>query len=287
MKIENVYIRVEDDVSYPGHPFSFGIVLKMLNAFTTDGKWNYSYVKDAEEIHKVVSMRNLSMFFNYSDKKEDVFVEFIRGKNDTKTFSEFAELECNRGRQNRYILNGLNLDVHLTLNKVPLKNRHPQVTLDIKIGSSFEEGSGSGKSEMGHFEINIEMEQLKVLMKLVEYAVAYGKFQKSALLAFLNRRMTQEEKDKYSTFYTAYLFALRKKNTKMMTAKKLAFEAMENEFSLITLKRIRLATRKDIDYSEGYEERKKETSERLKELEGRKSSVLALVKSCIKRINTY
>ena len=70
--LENVYVRLEDDISFPAKPLACGIALKKISAITTDKDWNFKYIENADEIHKAASLRNLSFFFDYNDNKKDV-----------------------------------------------------------------------------------------------------------------------------------------------------------------------------------------------------------------------
>lgn len=271
VKIENVYIRIEDDLSYPTKPFAFGFVLKLLTAFTTDKKWNFNYVADSDENYKAISLRNFSFFCNYSDKKAEVFIDLIRGNSDDKTFSDFAQLECNSGRLNRYILNGLNIDLRLVLNKEPKKNSLPEIKADLRIGSTFAEDTpgpvGKPKTEGRHLVLLVEKDQITVFLKFFEYAGKYTEFQKKALSKFYTKRFFPSQKEGYSKLYITYLLAKRQKNKKVTSEKKKELAKFEEEFNTKYILQRRAIEKRRLEHLERKAERDKDISKKMQELD--------------------
>lgn len=54
IKISDIHIRYEDNVTNPGHPFAMGITLSRLVMESTDDQWNPCIVKDGStKIYKV------------------------------------------------------------------------------------------------------------------------------------------------------------------------------------------------------------------------------------------
>ena len=278
--LENVYIRLEDDISFPATPLACGFVLKRASAITTDRDWNFKFIENADEIHKAACLRNLSFFFDYNDNKKDVFIENIRDDSSLKAFSEFALLECNRSRSNRYVLNGLNMDLRLVLNKEPKKNANPQLRAELKIGGGFDQSPKSKSSpEIGHMEFNIETQQITIGMKLIEYAGMYSKFQTGVLSKYKYKRFSKEQRILYADVYIPYLTAIRKKQEKAIQVKRDELEKLELEYSLDEIKRIRIATKKALELEEKHEIMKMETEKKVKELENMKSSSMTSFKS--------
>ncbi|XP_053397933.1 intermembrane lipid transfer protein VPS13D-like isoform X2 [Mercenaria mercenaria] len=66
LNIKDVHIRYEDDVTNPGCPFSFGVVIKNLSAQSTDGSWIPKFVSrdNVEMMHKLVDLQNFSLYFD-------------------------------------------------------------------------------------------------------------------------------------------------------------------------------------------------------------------------------
>jgi len=66
--IDKVHIRYEDDLS-TDHPFTFGITLESLYAQSTNDKWEPTFISTPEKlVHKLVSLKNLSVYWNSGDK---------------------------------------------------------------------------------------------------------------------------------------------------------------------------------------------------------------------------
>ena len=271
IKIENVYVRIEDDLSYPNKPFAFGFVLKLLTAYTTDKKWNFNYVADSDENYKAIGIRNLSFFCNYSDKKDEIFINLIRGNPDDKTFSDFAQLECNSGRLNRYILNGLNIDLRLVLNKEPKKNSLPEIKADLRIGSTFADDApalaGKPNQDARHLAILVEKEQITVFLKFLEYAGKYTEFQRKALSKFYAKRFFPSQKEDYSKLYIAYLLAKRQKNKKVTSEKKKELAKYEEEFNTKYILQRRAIEKRRLEHIERKAERDKEVGKKMQELD--------------------
>jgi hypothetical protein len=68
IQINNVHIRYEDDISYPGRPFAAGFYLESLAAHTCDESWNPRFVHrdpTAQNMaFKSVELQNMAAYFN-------------------------------------------------------------------------------------------------------------------------------------------------------------------------------------------------------------------------------
>lgn len=63
VKVENVHIRYEDNVTTPRSPFTFGITLNCLNVQTTDNDWKpVVLVENPNSFNKVKKMHEYFPF---------------------------------------------------------------------------------------------------------------------------------------------------------------------------------------------------------------------------------
>ncbi|KAM9858498.1 intermembrane lipid transfer protein VPS13A [Aulostomus maculatus] len=65
VKISNIHIRYEDDVTSPSHPLSFGVSLGNLSLQTADNNWNPSLLDENSRLFfKLVQLDNLFAYWN-------------------------------------------------------------------------------------------------------------------------------------------------------------------------------------------------------------------------------
>lgn len=274
MKIENIYVRIEDDIGFPGHPFAIGLILKEVTAETTDQTWQKKFIEDAELVHKRAEIKGLSAFFNYTDKKRNILIEDTIGKDDLKAFVRYATEQCASGQGNRMVLHPLNVMLLLVLNKLPKKNNAPEINAVLAIGNSL--NKNGEKSFLG---FNIEMEQIPIAMKLLEYMGMYSKFQRGVLMDYQKEKPTSEEREKYGRLYRDFVGAARKKESKALEEKQKALAAMEETLAVNAIERMRRAERLEMSFKEKAEDSKKKMDEKVKIMEGQKKSALSSVKS--------
>jgi len=251
-----------------------------ISAVTTDDDWKIKFVADAEQVHKSAGIRGFSLFFNYAEKEEKVFAEHITGKpGDLKAFIDFAQNECSKGSlTNRYVLAPLDIELRLILNKDPKKNMAPQVMAALKIGSTFEPQKQAEISSQ-HFAVNVEMQQIPLAMKLLEYTGMYSKFQTGVLAEYQKNTFTEDEKSNYVKIYRNYLTLLRNNKEKDANSKRDELAKLEERFSLTAIRKIRIAERLEMDFDEKKEEAKKKTDELVKTMENQKTSTMTSFKS--------
>ena len=285
ISFENIYVRVEDEISYPEKPFSIGFILKKAHAFTANKDWKYEYVEGAEEIYKSIVINNFSIFFNYGDKSE-VFIESIMKQKGIEVFKEFALLDCNGGRPNRYVLNKLNTDLRLVLNKDPKKNMHPQVSAYLRVGMMMNQQLGK-TIDLGHFELCVEAEQITVMMKYLEFIGKFSKFQTEVISKFTSRDLNEEEKQPYFGEYFSFVQAVRDKNEKLKEVKQANLLKMEENFTVAPLKKLRIIIRKALDFQDMKESLQKETNQKLKAFEEQKGSTMTNIGCILIIFNFY
>ena len=267
-------MRIEDDLSYPGHPFATGVIIKNISAVTIDNEGKIKYIADAEQVLKRAGIEGLTAYFNYSEDIKEVFLEHLTGSNTKANFIKYAREECTGGKINRTVVHPVNIILLLNINKNPKENNQPQIAASLQIGLGYKT-AGSTQNYLG---FNAELEQIPIAMKLLEYTGMYSQFQTGVLLPYQNYNLTKEQRDKYKIAYREYLAAVRKADKKALEAKREVLIKLEEKFSLTVLKKLRAAERSRIEFEERKEEAKKSAEEKVKILEGQKKSTYSSVK---------
>ena len=167
LKVTNLYIRVEDTISYSSK-FALGITLNSLSAFTTNSHWIEEFVVNANESFKVALIDNLAMFMDY---KDDFHIETIGSNAEIlNKFLEIANKEfensqhyCDRSLMHQFLLRPTSFRMEMSIYKLTRDLTKPGVTIELK-------------------EINIEstfeLAQGIRLAKLLEAIVVFLKFRK-------------------------------------------------------------------------------------------------------------
>ena len=62
--VRNVHIRYEDATSNPEHPFSIGVTLHELDAFSTDKHWQPAFLVNEILVHKIAKLDSFGIYFN-------------------------------------------------------------------------------------------------------------------------------------------------------------------------------------------------------------------------------
>jgi len=264
-------VRVEDDIGFPGHPFAIGFILKEVTAETTDQTWQKKFVENAELVHKKAEIKGLTSFFNYTNKKNEVINSTI-DKNDLKWFTKFAMQECENCKNNRLVLYPLNVQLLLILNKQLKKNNAPEINAVLSIGSST-------NKERNFLGFNIEMEQIPIALKLIEYMGMYSQFKTGVLLEYKKDKTTKEERQEYGIIYHEFVNAIQKNESKIAEEKLKMLAKFENKLAVETIEKLRLAERLEINYREKVEDIKKKTDEKVKMMKGIKKSALSSMQS--------
>ena len=88
--IKNIHIRFEDKSSYKT-PFSVGVSIQELSAYSTDENWNEAFISgDLGLIHKFLKLSNLALYWNtdslsFAGKTPAQFIEALSGTIMTDT----------------------------------------------------------------------------------------------------------------------------------------------------------------------------------------------------------
>lgn len=85
IKLKNVHLRYEDDLSTPNHPFAAGVTLSSFKAVSTDENWVEAFIQSGlEGVRKLATLDGLSIYFDTdatsihrSDKRE-MFSAFLK-----------------------------------------------------------------------------------------------------------------------------------------------------------------------------------------------------------------
>ncbi|XP_069786597.1 intermembrane lipid transfer protein VPS13A isoform X2 [Narcine bancroftii] len=139
VKITNIHIRYEDDITNQNAPLSFGISLQNLSLETTDEKWNPCLHDQCEHVfNKLVRLDYLCAYWNvntkmYSYSSQDEAMKFLKGGVSTNNFiprdyqfifqpiSAKAKLEMNPRAEVDFASPKVNLEVNLQDITVELK----------------------------------------------------------------------------------------------------------------------------------------------------------------------
>ncbi len=73
IKLRNLYVRVEDTLSYPDTPWAMGVMLKELDIATNNSNWKPEFVVDQELTRKSLRLTDLALFLSYGSEEEVLF----------------------------------------------------------------------------------------------------------------------------------------------------------------------------------------------------------------------
>jgi hypothetical protein len=76
IKIKNIYLRVEDELSFPGNPYALGIVIGKIEAQTMNGQWEPEFIANTEVTNKQFSIKDFAVYMNIDlEKPESVLFD--------------------------------------------------------------------------------------------------------------------------------------------------------------------------------------------------------------------
>jgi hypothetical protein len=90
---------------------------------------------------------------------------------------------------------------------------------------------------------------------------------------------SKEQREVYKAIYQDYIYNMKSGDKQRQAERRIELTKMEEKFSLVAVKRIRMAGRLEIDFEQRKEEAKKKAEKMIKDLEGKKSSAFTSVKS--------
>ena len=68
ISVKNVYLRLEDTLSYPQTPWAMGLILGELNLCTNNSKWMPEFVFDSDFTRKSLKVKDLALFVNHGSE---------------------------------------------------------------------------------------------------------------------------------------------------------------------------------------------------------------------------
>ncbi|XP_032873462.1 vacuolar protein sorting-associated protein 13A isoform X1 [Amblyraja radiata] len=152
VKITNIHIRYEDDITNPNIPLSFGISLQNLSLETTDEKWNPCLHDQCEHVfNKLVRLDYLCAYWNvntkmYSHNSQTEALELLKDGVSTSNFkpteyqfifqpiSAKAKLEMNPRAEVDFASPKINMEVNLQDISIEL-NRPQYLSIMELLGS--------------------------------------------------------------------------------------------------------------------------------------------------------
>ena len=211
--VNNLCIRVDDDISYELTPFCFGVLIKNIKYISVDkdfkeveGKYSLPF----EEINnKKVEIQNISVFLDtfenygilmgYEDKivnnspytiVKDEKLKKILGK-DLNFYryclSEIQEHIFDPSAHN-YIIYNLGVLLKLSMNE-NLKNGKPKIEIHCKLKE---------------LKIELNLVQMKALFKMLIYQNFITKYQMGLSKEYYNKKISDKEKMEYIDNYIEY-----------------------------------------------------------------------------------
>ena len=291
--IENIYIRIEDaSISCPSTPLAFAISLKRLSIENTNSKWRpliYSsssstedQEKDSTFKFKVVSIKDFSIFFNYCNQikekaaSDPILIEIIRNDPSEAAFIEYADLDLKRGRSNRYLLNGFSGEARICLNLEAHRNKMPQYMIEVKVGESFPDPGVVPNSEI--IEWNFEIDQLGYILKYLEYSGSYLLYCENIICKNCNNsaELNLEDRNKYAEDYIKFVMLKNSKgigNEEELNKVSEKLEAFEKNLTITLIKRLRMTSRKALEFNEKKEQLTKEAEQKLSKIKKEKHNI--------------
>ena len=210
--ISNICVRFDDDISYALTPFCFGVIIKNIKMKTVDkdfkeveGKYSIPF----EEINnKIIKIDNFSVYldtFESEGKLVDYNKKIIDTQNTIITDEKFktflgpmldyyrfclseAYEHINNYNAHNYILFNLGFLFKVSINE-NLKNGKPKIMVF---------------SQMDNINIEINLVQIKAIMKLSIYQNLMLKYQSGLSREYYVKKLNEREKMEYIENYIKY-----------------------------------------------------------------------------------
>ena len=209
IKIKNIVIIFDDEISYKKHPFQMGIILENLYLKSTNEKFEIDKEIDAKnEIKfKIIKLENFSFFLDYYDKNEKIdfkkkLIEEKENKIDKsiKTYLKeiydfYAYCMCELNVYNKdiklhnYILYNLKFELKAKINKNFEKNNLPNYSFEMDFENIF---------------TKFKIKQIKCIMKELQYVQLKNYYQKGLEDEIYNKTLNEEEIKEYIEIYVNY-----------------------------------------------------------------------------------
>ena len=258
ININNICIRVDDEISYSLIPFCFGVLLKNIKIKTVDKDFKEvesKYSLPFEEINnKIVKMENFSVFLD-TFENEGKLVEYNQRILDTKNtqisdeklknflgpmtdyyrycLSEIHEHIYSISAHN-YILYNLGFLIKVSINE-NLNNGKPKITIDCKTSE---------------IKMRLTLSQIKALYKLSIYQTLMSKYQIGLSKEYYYKKLTEKEKMDYIDKYMNYFYYMYSKNSNEKKAKQIKkyLNTVEDRLSYEEIQIMRNASESKMQY---------------------------------------
>ena len=227
VEITDIVFKLDDEISYPEIPYSFGVILDNIQIRSTRN--DFKIPKDSNEVipyeeinYKIVVIDNFSVYMDCFDVKEDLDYErLISAKVQEKIKDELriylrdqlnfytycmseVYVHSRKFEAHQYLLHQLDLSVKVSIND-NVNNRQPKLKAIIAFPQIL---------------LGISLKQIKTLLKLKAYNDLSTLYQSGISKEFYNKELTQNEKSEYIDNYLGYFQKkyIDKKNVEFPTS---------------------------------------------------------------------
>ena len=94
INVRNVYVRLEDTLSYPDTPWAIGLQLAELSMTTSNSNWSPQFVVGDDLMRKSLKIKDLALFLNYGPEDKILFEKFGKFIDKKDPQLEFGRIEC-------------------------------------------------------------------------------------------------------------------------------------------------------------------------------------------------
>ena len=237
ININDIFIKYDDELSYPEKPFSFGILMKQLKIRTTDK--NFTEVDDNVNTipynvvnFKMIKLTNLSMFMDiYNDKNQMPYEQYIidnektvindyliKYLKDKKDFYKYCltemNIKINDENAHSYLLFNLGLTLKTALND------------NLKLDPS---PKALANCELGEIKMALSLIQISLLMNLLSYINLNAMYQIGLANNYYTKKLTKEQQNSYvENYITYYELKYKKEKLNLKEAERMKEEDLKN-----------------------------------------------------------
>ena len=211
VEVNDIVFKLDDEISYPEIPYSFGVILDNIKIRTTRSDFkipqNADEVIPFEEINfKVVAIDNFSVYMDCFEDKEELDYERLISSKITKkidvelrnylrdqlSFYTYCMSEVHvhskKFEAHQYLLHQLDLSVKLAMNNNPM-NKQPKISVKVAFPQIL---------------LGISIKQIHAGLKLKAYLDLNTLYRSGISKELYNKELTQNEKSQYIDGYLSY-----------------------------------------------------------------------------------
>lgn len=183
ISVQRIYIRYEDDMT-PDQKFAFGLKLKGLSAYTTNYNWQKEYTMGSSMTYKLAMMRDMSVYLDYG---EEYLVSISEKSQDIEEdFKRLAIVDLDAGIQHRYVMNPVEFDLKILMNKNTHDLSLPHIQASLSTGA---------------FKFDIYAKQVTYVLKILDFLAYFDKFKKGIEREMNQRNLDGDEAMEYRELY--------------------------------------------------------------------------------------